>query len=526
VSAFALLMARLILSAAFAVAALAKLADRAGSRQALVDFGTPRLLARPLAILLPFAELAVAAVLLPAASAWLGAVGALSLLSVFLLGIATNLALGRRPNCHCFGQLHSAPAGWPTLARNAVLAALAGLVVWRGHHNPGLSSIAWWVDLTTAQKVGLLAGFTGCSLLAAQCALLLQILKQQGRLLLRLGGLEARLAGGVSAPQPIATPSVGLSIGTRAPGFSLPGLSGEIATFETLAAAGKHLLLIFTNPHCGPCRTLLPEIARWQSEYASEVSIALVSEGTASDNSRKVSAYGVRQVLLQKQREVAERYQAWGTPSAVLVRPDGNIGSSLAQGADAIKSLVAQVLSGAAAPILAGSREPSAAGRNGDVKPAARPEHLKLGDPAPTLQLQDVHGKTVSLSQFRGREVLLLFWNPRCGYCQRMLDDLRAWDAIPPTGAPELVVITTGNVQDSLAMNLRSAVLLDPAQEASVSFGATGTPMAVLLDLNGQVASDVAAGAEAVFALAGRKHKQDTAPTESVIMDWARQGGG
>jgi len=197
---YALLTARLILSAVFAVAALAKLADRAGSRQALIDFGTPRLLAGPLSIVLPLVELAVASVLLPVASAWFGGVGALSLLSVFLLGIATNLARGRRPNCHCFGQLHSAPAGWRTLARNAVLVGLAGLVVWRGHHNPGLSTMAWWGDLTAAQKLGLLAGLTGFALLASQSALLLQILKQQGRLLLRLDALEARLAGGVSAP--------------------------------------------------------------------------------------------------------------------------------------------------------------------------------------------------------------------------------------------------------------------------------------------------------------------------------------
>jgi uncharacterized membrane protein YphA (DoxX/SURF4 family) len=42
-----LLLIRLLLAVVFAVAGLAKLADRAGSRQALVDFGVPALLAPP-----------------------------------------------------------------------------------------------------------------------------------------------------------------------------------------------------------------------------------------------------------------------------------------------------------------------------------------------------------------------------------------------------------------------------------------------------------------------------------------------
>jgi uncharacterized membrane protein YphA (DoxX/SURF4 family) len=48
----ALLGARLILVLAFLVAGLAKLADRAGSRQVLVGFGLPNALAAPLCLVL------------------------------------------------------------------------------------------------------------------------------------------------------------------------------------------------------------------------------------------------------------------------------------------------------------------------------------------------------------------------------------------------------------------------------------------------------------------------------------------
>jgi uncharacterized membrane protein YphA (DoxX/SURF4 family) len=143
----ALLAARLMLAVVFALAGVAKLADRVGSRQAVIDFGLPARLAHALALALPVAELAVAVALVPARTAWSGALGALALLAAFVVGIGYNLARGRSPDCHCFGQLHSQPVGWPTLARNAVLAAIAGLLVWQGPERVGASAFAWLCSL-------------------------------------------------------------------------------------------------------------------------------------------------------------------------------------------------------------------------------------------------------------------------------------------------------------------------------------------------------------------------------------------
>jgi len=131
----------LLLASVFLVAGVAKLADREGSRRALADFGVPAPLATPLGVLLPLAELAVAAVLIPPATAWWGAVGALVLLLLFVVGISASLVRGRKPECHCFGQLHSEPAGWKTLARNGVLAAVAGFVIWQGYGGAGPSAV-------------------------------------------------------------------------------------------------------------------------------------------------------------------------------------------------------------------------------------------------------------------------------------------------------------------------------------------------------------------------------------------------
>src|SRR5438874_6097778 len=135
-----LLFARLLLCAVFLVAGLAKLADLAGSRQAMRDFGVPGKLADVFGVLLPVAELASAVALIIPFTAWWGAVAAMALLLIFVAGIGYNLAHGRTPDCHCFGQLHSAPAGWSTLIRNLVLAGLAGVVVGFGRNasRPGI----------------------------------------------------------------------------------------------------------------------------------------------------------------------------------------------------------------------------------------------------------------------------------------------------------------------------------------------------------------------------------------------------
>ena len=82
------------------------------------------------------------------------------------MGIARAISRGEAPDCHCFGQLHSAPAGRGTLARNGVLAALAGVVV---VHGPG-TPLDTWVDARSAAElvavaIGILAARPGASCL-------------------------------------------------------------------------------------------------------------------------------------------------------------------------------------------------------------------------------------------------------------------------------------------------------------------------------------------------------------------------
>lgn len=270
-------VARLLLAAVFAVAAVAKLADRDGARRTLTGFGVPDRLVSPFAILLPLAELAVALALVPATSARYAAVGAAALLALFTAAVVVARLRGRKPDCHCFGRLHSKPAGAGTVLRNVLLAAVAVLVVLRPGEGPS------WVEMAVAAAI--LA-------VAAQAVLLAVLLRRYGRALRRIEELEAGPA---------------LAVGAPAPHFQ--GL-GE------LLAMGRPVLLVFSERECPACRQLDPQLEAWTREHADELTISVV-------NGEALALYGVG-----------------ATPSAVLVGTDGRVGGALVTGGPAIEQLV------------------------------------------------------------------------------------------------------------------------------------------------------------------------------------------
>ena len=91
---------------------------------------------------------------------------------------------------------------------------------------------------------------------------------------------------------------------------------------------------------------------------------------------------------------------------------------------------------------------------------------------AAELTLQGVQGNTTAL----------LFWNPPCAFCQRMLPKLVAWEKDTPRGAPKLVVVSAGARAVNEPADFRSTVLFDATSSLSREFRVSGTPSAVLVD--------------------------------------------
>ena len=348
-----ILVARIALALIFAVAGYTKLVDRLGTEKAVADFGVPLRFARPIATLLPFAEFAAALLLIFSRTAWWGSLLALALLLIFTIAISYNLWKGRRPDCNCFGQLHSAPIGRSTLVRNGGLMLLAGFVAWVGPDQPGLNRVTLSTSLSIWSFVAVFFGLIVIAALALQSWFLLNLMRQNGRLLQRIEALETRSGIVNMQTSAISSPSqsLGLPVGWPAPAFSLHRLDDEPISLEALRAEGKPVLLLFSDPNCGPCNALMPTTALWQRQHASTLRTVVISHGSLETNRTKQQEYGLTEVLLQKDREVAAMYEAYGTPSAVLVLPDGRIGSALAPGAEAISALVSSAVAGTTAEL-------------------------------------------------------------------------------------------------------------------------------------------------------------------------------
>jgi len=119
------------------------------------------------------------------------------------------------------------------------------------------------------------------------------------------------------------------------------------------------------------------------------------------------------------------------------------------------------------------------------------------------------------LAELYAPRTIAIFWNPGCGFCQRMLPDLLAFENQPPNGAPELLVLSAGPAERVREQGIRSPVVLDTDGDAMRAFNAGGTPMAVRVE-DGVIASPVAAGADAVFALIREQSGHATATNGEV----------
>jgi peroxiredoxin/uncharacterized membrane protein YphA (DoxX/SURF4 family) len=469
----ALVALRAVVAGILAVAGISKLANRAGSRQALIDFGVPTQVAAFFSAALALTEVAIAILLLPSETARPAAAAATLLFLLFFAVVAYQLARGRRPQCNCFGQLHSRPIGGSTLLRNGALVALALVVTL-------MPAPRWSVLISVSGGAGpILVGtmILLVSIVAAEGWLLLNLARQQGRLMLRLDALESRPDNEPRQPRTAVSRPTGLAIGSIAPQFELPSLDGPEVSLNDLMAAGQPVLLLSIDPACGPCTALLPDVAAWQGTSAGALTVGLLSRGSPEANRRKLQSLGIKNVLLQKNQEVAEQYHTIATPSAVLIDAEGQVASPVAAGPEAIRRLVDRAR-----------------------HPVRRAGAIPIGTPAPPIALPDLDGGLFDLQGRAGQPTVLLFWNPTCGFCRRMLPDLAAWEAGRPDDTG-LVLVSEGSIEQNSEMGLRSAILQADDFSVGRSYGATGTPSAVLIDGFGRVASALTVGGPDVLAL-------------------------
>ena len=212
-----------------------------------------------------------------------------------MAAIGLSMARGAAPGCHCFGRLHSAPVSWRTQLRNGVLAAAAGVAVLAGRGASGLSPVRWAGQLNAAEPGLAAAVAVLCAVAAGQGWFLYRLSRQNGRVLARLDNLEQRIGiGGPPATAGLAGvrhasgqgPVRGLAVGVPAPDFELPAADGRRVSLRALLGRGLPVLLLFSDPGCGHCDALLPQVAGWQHQHRDRLTVALATRRPAGQNGR------------------------------------------------------------------------------------------------------------------------------------------------------------------------------------------------------------------------------------------------
>lgn len=487
-----LLVVRVFLSALLVAAGAAKARDPEGTAAAVIGFGLPARMARPLARALPVVELALAAALLPATTAPTAAAAVAALLAVFSLLVARAVVTGRAVDCHCFGAASAHPVGPRTLLRNAVLLSAAATVAW----SPGGPPLPLPTALAPPGVLGVAAAVGLVLLIAAvavQSWFLVRLYGQQGRLLARIGLLEGALVAPVRRDAP-REELPGLPVGAPAPTFALTGTDGATATLEGLRSPGRPLVLVFSAPSCAACMVLEPDLVAFAAEHRGRVTVAVVSAGSLRAVATTAGGKGLHAALADTDRAVATAYGAEGTPAAVLVEPDGTIGSPLALGPAAVKGLLERVAEPDLLPLARSPRRHA----HGLVSAG-------VGTVAPVVGLPTPAGVTAHVGGATERDTVLVFWDPDCGYCGELLPRLRAWwQSEPGHPAAQRPDVTIVSVRAPAVGELHPdwRVVVDEQRVAMGAHGARGTPTGVLVDRSGRIVSDVAVGVTAVLDLA------------------------
>lgn len=328
-------IARFVLAAILILAGVSKFVDRNRTRKTLKDFGFDEEYLVPATWLLPLLELLAGASLLYPKTAWVGAILAFVLFVAFSLGIGYNLRLGRKPECNCFGQMHSSAIGLHTLLRSLIFALLAAAVVWKT--DTGVVG-----PLTEGERSLLLLSVLILLSLGAGFWLLMGVAKLQHELTARMDEmgellLFQRFPGNPGDKASHRGPS--LPIGVPAPDFNLPNIEGGSVGFQELLVHGKPLLLFFLSVDCGPCSALAPEIRLWQLELKQRASFATIVKGSLPAIQAKFGGKKAGPVLHDELDTIGAQFSAKWYPAVILIKADGSVGSQVAFGDREIRAL-------------------------------------------------------------------------------------------------------------------------------------------------------------------------------------------
>ena len=144
------------------------------------------------------------------------------------------------------------------------------------------------------------------------------------------------------------------------------------------------------------------------------------------------------------------------------------------------------------------------------------------GKPAPALSLPALDGHTVSLADYRGKNVVIAYWASWCSPCRAEMPALNRLYQRGRTSGREFEILAVSVDEDRAAAQtfvretgMTYPVLLDPGQKTVDAFHVESVPSLVVVDPSGQI----------IFGRSGFDQRAEYELAEKLGMQGFRFGG-
>jgi hypothetical protein len=297
------------------VAGVAKIRHRADTRGALGRFGFPPAVIPAIALVLPWGEIAVAALLLlggPLLFA-LGAAGALVLTGGFFFVVARAARKGETFECGCFGAWDLGRIGPLLVVRNGALFAVAvATAVLAVAGSPGVPALLGTATGADAQWAVMMVAAMGLTVLFVA------------------SGTPER-----SEPAPLAEPPAAPDP-REATAAEVVTATGAVTRLRDLALQ-RPQLIVFVRPGCGSCEDLLRDA---ESDQAGPVNVLFAVSGDR--NVFETAHPGLASRALYAVQAARSALGVSKTPAAVVIGLNGTVAAGPVFGAAAVREVLAR----------------------------------------------------------------------------------------------------------------------------------------------------------------------------------------
>jgi len=271
-----------------------------------------------------------------------------------------------------------------------------------------------------------------------------------------------------------------------APDFTLQSVNGSIINLDDFR--GSPVMLTFWRINCPACQFQMPFTQALYDTLSSDSLVVLTIN--VGDRAEYVKDYMASRgitypVLLDTQGKVAQVYGIVGVPMTYFIDGQGilrayQIGAF--QSAEAMENAISSVFP----TLVFHPKTQTSPDTINNPKTETGPE---VGKVSPDFTLETIDGQSISMSNLRGKTVLLNFWLSSCDACVLELPYLQA--AYDNRKEHQVVILTvncgeSGQTVHSIVdpLKLSFPVLLDPEGTVCAEYK-RGAPTAFLIDSNG-----------------------------------------